>query len=491
MRRAGILLHPTSLPGSGPAGDLGSSAVEFLDWLVEAGCSVWQVLPLTPPGEHLSPYDSPSAFAGATELLSLERLVEDGLLARAEVEPPRSESNRVSQRLLARWHAPLVHLAARRAVLEAPGPIAAFRERNPWVEDFALYRTLCSAKGVRRWWELPPPLRDRQPDALARAREAHAAQIDGVVAAQWLFDRQWADLRAQAQQRGIRLVGDVPIFVAAGGVDAWVHRELFRWGADAHGRPRPDPVTGVPPDLFSDEGQIWGNAHYAWEVHRATGFAWWVRRFRRALELADEVRIDHFRGFCAAWEIPAGHRAPDGRWGPAPGRDLFAAVRDELGALPVVAEDLGVITPEVDALRDDLELPGMKVLQFAFDGGPDNRYRPHNWEGRRWFAYTGTHDLDTTVGWYRSLPVQVRRTFRLLTGSTGRHPAHDLVRYTWDSPADTAIAPLQDILELGSEARMNRPGRRRGNWRWRAHVLPDRATTRWLAELGRATGRTS
>lgn len=501
MRRSGILLHPTSLPGPGPCGDLGQGATDFLDWLATAGQTLWQVLPLVPPGGGFSPYDSPGALAVGTHLLSLEALVEDGLLQARELEGgPTWSADAVDVAAVREWKEPLVQAAAARCAAAAPARLDAFLQTHPWIADWALYQALTEVHGCRAgWWDLPPALRDRKPAALAQAADAHRAVVRRHAAAQLLVHAQWADLRRRAAERGIRIVGDVPIFVSGAGVDTWVHRDHFHWAPTPEG-PRPDPVAGVPPDYFSPTGQRWGNPMYAWDRHAADGYAWWRSRFRAVLGLVDAVRVDHFRGFAAAWAVPAS--APDattGTWTPGPGRALFDAVAADLradppagldpdGPLPIIAEDLGIITPDVHALRDDLQLPGMKILQFAFGGDHHHPFLPHTWTHDAWVAYTGTHDNDTVVGWYRQAPPQVQDHFRRYVGRDGHEPHWQLIRPLLSSVARWAIMPLQDILGLGDEARMNVPGEAEGNWCWRARGLPQDAAWR-LRELTELYGR--
>lgn len=488
MRTAGILLHPTSLPGAGPCGDLGDGALAFLDWLAAAGVRKWQILPLNPPGAGFSPYDSPSAFAGATHLLSLARLAADGLLDGVDLRPPPGDGARVNRAVLDGWHAPRVRIAAARLADGDPAALAAFEAANPWVADWALYKALVEAQGRPGWTGFDPAVQKRTPSALAAAREKLMPAVQQEVAAQLLFARQWAALRAAARERGVQIVGDVPIFVSSGSCDVWAHRRLFRGHAGADGW-RAEPITGVPPDYFSPTGQRWGNPHYAWAEHKRTKFAWWVARFRQVFSLVDVARVDHFRGFAAAWEIAAD--APDatgGRWAEGPGRALFDAVRAELGALPLIAEDLGLIDDAVHALRDGLGLPGMKILQFAFGGTNAHAFLPHTWAHPRWVAYTGTHDNDTALGWYRSAGARGQHRYRVYVGRDGAEPGWDLIRLAWSSVADTAVAPMQDVLGLGAEARLNTPGTATGNWEWRCTDLPGWAARR-LRDLAEAYGR--
>jgi 4-alpha-glucanotransferase len=492
MRRAGILLHPTSLPGSGPCGDLGAGAVRFLDWLHEAGCTTWQVLPLNPPGGGFSPYDSPSAFAVGTHLLSLEQLAEEGLLRPDEARWSGPRGDLVQVDALESWHAPLVARAAARFAVERPNDVEQFAAAHPWVRDWALFRALLRDKSVGSWTALSPGLRNRHPGTIAQARRRLHASISQEIAAQALVHRQWAVLKQAAGDRDIEIVGDVPIFVSGGGADVWASRDLFRGGTapdDPAATWRADPVTGVPPDYFSPTGQRWGNPHYAWDRHRETHFAWWVARFRAVLELVDVARVDHFRGFAAAWEIPSdAEDATAGAWAAGPGRALFDAVREGLGQLPLIAEDLGEITDDVHDLRDGLGLPGMKILQFAFGGDAHHPFLPHNWRHPGWVAYTGTHDNDTAMGWYQSTSERARHRYRVTAQRDGSEPGWDLTRLAWSSIAERAIAPLQDVLNLGTGARFNTPGTAVGNWTWRATSLPP-TTAHRLRELAWATGR--
>jgi len=491
MRRAGILLHPTSLPGGGPAGQLGDDAIRFLDFLEKAGCTLWQVLPLQPPGAGLSPYDSPSAFAMGTHLISLERLVDMGLLEGHELQPIPNRPDGVDRNALEHWHAPLVRRASERFAQRAPDDVNRFADTHPWVRDYALYQVLREHYEVDGWQHFPAALAARDADALAQARHTHRAAIDAGIAAQLLVRIQWKAVREAARARGIEIIGDVPIFVSGGGSDVWAHRHLFRGGPDPWtGGWRADPVTGVPPDYFSPTGQRWGNPHYAWDAHKADNFAWWRARFDNALELADHVRIDHFRGFAAAWEIGADtHDATQGSWGPAPGRALFASIREHLnGRLPFVAEDLGIITPDVEALRDDFGLPGMKVLQFAFGGGDIHPFLPHSYTTPNCMACTGTHDTDTAVGWYQSTDGRSQHRYRVYVGRDGSEPGLDLVRLAWASVARWAVAPLQDVFNLDASHRMNVPGTAIGNWLWRAPWLDYSAADR-LRTLTEAYGR--
>lgn len=491
MRRAGILLHPTSLPGGGPSGQLGPDVTRFLDFLAASGCTLWQVLPLQPPGAGLSPYDSPSAFAMGTHLISIERLIHDGLLHPNEIGDIPHRPYGVDQAALDRWHAPLVSRAADRYARNHPQALEAFAARHTWAPDHALYEVLREVHGVDRWQQFPADLAARAPEAITRAWEQHNDAIRARLAAQILVRNQWLDVRREANNRGISIIGDVPIFVSGGGSDVWAKRGLFRGGEDPrNGGWRADPVTGVPPDYFSPTGQRWGNPHYEWKAHQDSGFEWWRARIDNALELADHIRIDHFRGFAAAWEIPADTEdATQGHWGPAPGHALFSSLRDHLGGrLPFVAEDLGIITPDVEALRDHFGLPGMKVLQFAFGGGDLHPFLPHTYPHARWMACTGTHDTDTALGWYQTAGARAQHRYRVYVGRDGSEPGWDLIRLAWSSTAEWAIAPLQDVYNLDGHHRMNTPGTSTGNWLWRAPGLDFGAAHR-LATLTDAYGR--
>jgi 4-alpha-glucanotransferase len=495
-RGAGVLLHPTSLPGPGPRGNIGSRARQFVDFLAAAGQRWWQMLPVGPPGYGGSPYSALSAFAGAEELISPERLAEDGLVKRADTVTPRLEAVR----------------AARANFRDRGGPereaFDAFCEANrEWLDDFALFRALKRAHGDLQWTLWPPPLRDRQPAGLEVARRRLADEIDLHRFEQFRFDEDWAALRRHCARRGIGLMGDIPIFVAHDSADVWQHRELFH--LDPAGEPA--LVAGVPPDYFSTTGQRWGNPLYNWPRLRQSGYHWWIERFRAALARFDAVRLDHFIGFVRYWQIPAAKpTAASGKWVRGPGAGLFLALRAALGELPLIAENLGVVTPAVERLRRRLGLPGIRVLQFGFGSdSQSSQFLPHNYR-RRTVAYTGTHDNDTTVGWFgdpgspdhgRS-PEQTERerraalTYLGLDAGSGSGATGDIhwamIRALHASPANLAMVPMQDLLGLGSQARMNHPGRAEGNWTWR---MDEGALTPGLAarlrEMTRTYGRTS
>ena len=461
-REFGVLLHLTSLPGATEWGALGRAADHFLDWLTLAGAGVWQVLPLGPVGEDGSPYYARSTHAGNPRLIDVEALGGGAghLLQRGD-EPFRT------------WHARVLGAAAQAVVAGgAPEFLAWMTAQSFWLDDYTLSVALAEEQATSAWWQWPAALRDREAGALETARKRHAARRREVAAEQYLFHRQWRDLRTRAAARGIRLFGDLPMYLAPDAVDVWVHRDLFE--LDATGRPT--SVAGVPPDYFAVDGQRWGNPVYRWSEHRRTGFAWWLERLGAELELCDFVRLDHFRALESYWAIPAGASARDGSWRPAAGADLLTAARDRFGSLPIVAEDLGVITPPVDALRDAFALPGMRVLQFGFDGDASNVHLPHNWHGDV-VAYTGTHDNDTLAGWLGGLDPETRGRVRAYVGSDMLQEG--LLRILFGSVARLTVVPMQDLAGLGNEARMNVPGTVGDNWRWQldwATVPPDLAS---------------
>ena len=465
-RKSGILLHPTSLPGSGGIGSLGAEASAFIDFLAASGQSLWQVLPLGPTGHGNSPYSCYSAFAGNPLLVNFETLVEEGDLAAGECEDSGTKH---------RIDFPRVQRYKSRLLLKAADTFLArdddhrhdefrhFRETTPWLQDFALFMALKDHFSGACWNDWPADIRTRSPHALIEYAARLAHEVNLHCYSQWQFFRQWHRVKKYANHRGVEIIGDIPIFVACDSADVWSNPSLFK--LDELGDPT--VVAGVPPDYFSATGQLWGNPLYDWEALAQSGYAWWIERLRSSFGLYDIIRIDHFRGFAACWEVPAGEAtAVNGQWVDGPGEALFEAVEAALGKLPIIAEDLGVITPDVLELRDRFGFPGMKILHFAFDSGPDNPYLPHNIE-RSSVIYTGTHDNDTTVGWYSRLTDSERQRILHYLDSPGKTIAWDLIRAALASVADTAIIPLQDVLSLGSEAKMNAPGTVGGNWSWR------------------------
>ncbi len=490
-RHAGVLLHPTSLPGRFGIGDLGPDAHNFIEWLASAGQSLWQVLPLGPPGPGASPYSARSAFAGNALLISPEKLVADGLLEAGEIEdgPGNGGSDRVDFPAVAAWKAGLLRTAfGRFAGAGRWDEVADFEAANAdWLPDYALYEAV-RGEQPGAWWEWPEAIAGRDPAALDSARARLADDLRYQAFVQWLFARQWRSVRNHANERGVRIVGDIPIFVARDSADTWANRRIFK--LDSEGLP--EVVAGVPPDAFSETGQLWGNPLYLWDVLREDGYGWWARRLEKTLEMVDLVRLDHFRGFVAAWEVPyLEETAERGRWAPGPGREVFTALEARLGRLPILVEDLGVITEDVRRTRDELGYPGMKVLQFAFVDDARNPYLPHNIEANA-VVYTGTHDNDTTAGWAASLPPwQRQRVLAYTGGADGGDIVTGLIRMACASAARMAIVPMQDVLRLGSEARMNVPGVAGGNWSWRfqwSQVHHDHGA--FLRECAELYGRT-
>jgi 4-alpha-glucanotransferase len=474
-RSSGILLHPTSLPGRYGIGDLGVEARLFVDFLVAAGQTLWQVLPLGPTGYGDSPYQCFSARAGNPSLISLEGLVEKKWLdASALAGAPEFPEDRVDFEKLVPW---------KTAVLQSVTPRGAgfekFCEANQhWLDDYALFMALKAQHHGVAWNQWEPGARDRDPGALAKWRGRLEGRIESQKFLQFVFFEQWRELREYARERGVRIMGDLPIYVAHDSADVWAHPQYFQ--LDAQGNPT--VVSGVPPDYFSATGQLWGNPIYRWDALAQDGYGWWLDRFRAAFEMVDMIRLDHFRGFEAYWEIPASEpTAVNGRWVKGPGAALFRAAQSALGELPLVAENLGVITPEVEAIRHEFALPGMAVLQFAF--GTDAQaptFRPHNYP-REVVAYSGTHDSDTTMGWWLSKgrgestrsddDIRRERDYAMRYLNTdGREIHWVFIRTLLASVADTVLFPLQDVLGLGTEARMNLPATMGGNWRWRYRV---------------------
>ncbi len=474
-RSSGILLHPTSLPGPYGIGDLGPQAYRFVDWLSSTGCKLWQILPLGPTGYGDSPYQCFSAFAGNPYLISPDDLLAEGLVTQSDVDALKDlPASRVDFGALIPKKLDLL-LKAFQHFQADPGHLReAFdyfcAQNAAWLDDFSLFMALKESNGGGAWNGWDASLRARKKTALTKARKELAEDIMRHSFYQFLFFRQWEKLRAYAHEKEIQIVGDIPIFVAYDSADVWANPELFY--LDKQGNPT--VVAGVPPDLFSTTGQLWGNPLYNWEVHKKDGYAWWLSRVRAVLQTVDILRFDHFRGFAGYYEIPASHTtAEHGHWVPGPAKDFFRAVDKFLGdglvthgtGLPIIAEDLGVITPDVIELLNAFDLPGMKVLQFGFTG-PDNPFMPHNYVPNC-VAYTGTHDNNTAMGWYATAPESEKDFARRYLGVDGHDFAWDLIRAVWKSVAVFAVAPMQDVLGLGGEARMNFPSKLGGNWEWR------------------------
>jgi len=496
-RTSGLLLHPTSLPSPHGIGDLGPSARQFIDFLAAAGQGLWQMLPLGPTGYRDSPYQCLSAFAGNALLISPDELLRLGWLQDSDLEGrPDFPQEQVDFGSVAPWKSRLLESAwmgfVERASEGDRAWYAHFCEREAfWLDDYALYHALKTQHELRPWTDWEPALAQRDPVALAEWSERHRDAIELQRFIQYVFHRQWSALRDYARARGVRLIGDIPIFVAHDSSEVWTHPEWF----ELDERGNPTVIAGVPPDYFSTTGQRWGNPLYRWPVLAADGYRFWVERLRRALELVDLVRIDHFRGFAGYWEIPASEEtAINGRWVPGPGLELFQALKSALGEnLPLIAEDLGVITPDVESLRDTLGLPGMAVLQFGFedleDGFGGSYFLPHH-HRRQLAVYTGTHDNNTLLGWWSERTEPLRAQVLAYLNSDGRAVNWDCIRVALGSVADLAIFPMQDVLDLGSEACMNRPGTTEGNWVWRYRADQlDPAVAERLLRLSRLYGR--
>jgi 4-alpha-glucanotransferase len=468
-RRAGVLLHPTCLPSPHGIGDLGRPAHAYVDWLTDAGVGWWQILPLNPPGPGHSPYSATSTFAGNPLLISPELLVEDGLLSPDDLaDAPELPAEWVDFEAVAPWKRELLGRAFTRLRRQPDGladELETFRAANRgWLDDFALFAAVKRDLGGAPWYDWPDRLAAHDPAALEAWRTAHLDEVDLEVFSQLLFHRQWHGLREHAADVGVSILGDVPIFVAADSAEVWAHPELFLVGPDR----RPTAVAGVPPDYFSETGQLWGNPLYDWARMEADGFTWWIDRLRHTLDQVDMVRLDHFRGFAAHWEIPVDAEvASEGNWSPGPGKAFFDAVAAALGGLPFVAEDLGEITPDVVELRRELGLPGMAILHFGFSPEPRSFYIPYN-HVRDQVVYTGTHDNNTTLGWFlEDASDGERELVRAYTGRDGSEIHWDLIRVALSSVADLTVVPHQDLAGLGADCRMNTPGVADGNWVFR------------------------
>jgi 4-alpha-glucanotransferase len=470
-RASGLLLHVTSLPGPYGFGDVGPAALSWIDRLAHAGQSWWQSLPLGPSGYGNSPYQSLSSFAGNELLISPDWLIEDELLQASDCQTGVFPQDEVDYKAVIAFKQRLLEKAWTNFSAGARADLRAeyqqfLGEQTQWLEDYALFRALKTKFNAAYYLEWPAEFVERNSAALDRARRELAGQIGQTCFAQFLLFRQGQRLKAHAHGNGVRLIGDLPFFVSPDSSDVWAHPELFLLDE----RRRPRVVAGVPPDYFSAHGQLWGNPIYDWAALRESGYRWYIARLKSLLAHVDAIRLDHFRGFSAAWHVPPhAATAEPGKWVAGPGADLFDAVEKELGALPFIAEDLGLITPDVYALRDKLQLPGMRILQFAFDGDARNPYLPGNYVSNA-VVYTGTHDNPTTRNWFEELPDRQRQIFWKYLGRTGgesREAAPALMGLAWSSVAALSICPLQDLLNLGREARMNVPGRADGNWAWR------------------------
>lgn len=489
-RRSGVLLHITSLPGPHGSGDLGTCAHHFVDWLASAGQTLWQILPLTPAGAGNSPYQSPSAFAGHPLLVDLEDLVQHGWLpwqAHQGFDHHRCEFHRVAPHRMACLRTAWRGFQAQASDTDRAALHSFCQTHAHWLDDYALFMVLDTCHGGP-WPHWPTELAQRQPEALAAARAEATDAIGFWQFVQWRFWVQWQRLRQHAHSRGVHIVGDAPIFVAHHSADVWAHAGQFVLDDAGH----PTVVAGVPPDYFSATGQRWGNPLYRWEAMAHTGYRWWKDRLAHLFQLVDVVRLDHFRGFESHWEIPASEpTAMHGQWRPGPGLALFQALREELGPLPIVAEDLGLITEEVHRLRHDCGLPGMRIAHFAFGGDARNPYLPHRYDAHT-VAYTGTHDNNTTLGWWRHAPAPERQAVRRYMGpGMDTAPHWTLMRALSQSVANTVVFPFQDVLGLDETHRMNTPGHASGCWEWRFDwAQVDHQPATWLHAMAQAHGRT-
>ncbi|RLC98112.1 MAG: 4-alpha-glucanotransferase [Chloroflexota bacterium] len=468
IRSSGILLHPTSLPGPYGIGDLGPQARNWVDFLSKSGTGLWQVLPLGPTGFGDSPYQCFSAIAGNPYLISPDDLVEEGLLHPNDLTNiPDFPSGSVDFGNVIYWKMDLLHKSyeqfrhAGKKIHKEAGKF--YSEQEEWLNDYALFMALKEFHGGKPWASWPAIYRDRDPEALELFKEDRSHAVHRQKFYQYLFYKQWNKLKEYANQQGIKIIGDIPIFIAHDSADAWTNRDLLYIGDDG----QPTVVAGVPPDYFSETGQLWGNPLYRWDVHARDNYQWWIKRLKAVFSMVDIVRLDHFRGFANYWEIPAGEKtAINGRWVDGPGADFLTQVHAEFGKLPIIAEDLGEISPEVYKLRDQFNLPGMKILVFAFDSGETNEFLPHHYP-ENCVVYTGTHDNDTAVGWFKRIGEGEKTFAQRYLQTSGEDIAWDLIKAAWSSKAVYAISPLQDLLNLDNQARMNYPGNPQGNWKWR------------------------
>ncbi len=480
-RASGILLHPTSFPGPDGIGDLGPEAYQWIDFLKDSSTSLWQVLPLGPTGYGDSPYQCFSAFAGNPYLISPTLLLDQGLLTRADFsDRPAFPSDRVDYGSAIQWKISLLKRAFNRFSSSQDEEIITrftrFCEDNTnWLHDYAVFMAIKESQGGQSWLQWEKTLKMNEPGAVKKFAENNMHAIQEQQFRQFLFFEQWNSLREYAHANGVQVIGDVPIFVSMDSADVWSHRELFF--IDSNGNPT--YIAGVPPDYFSPTGQLWGNPLYNWKKHRDSGFAWWIDRMRASLRLFDWIRLDHFRGFAAYWKIKAGSPTAEiGIWEKGPGAALFTDLERALGHLPIIAEDLGVITADVVALRERFSFPGMCILQFAFGGDPADRFLPHNYVENS-VVYTGTHDNDTTLGWFTASGTAEREFCLKYLGRDGSNITADMIRTIWSSIAAFAVAPMQDFLNLDTQARMNYPSKADGNWCWR---MPANAASPDLAK---------
>lgn len=480
-RASGILVHPTSFPSRYGIGDLGDGAYQFIDFLVQSNQKLWQVLPMTPTGFGNSPYQAFSSFAGQPLIISPSLLLTKGLLKEDDItDIPEHNPKWIDYDLIIPWKIKLLRKAYHRfKQKKVPLEYLAFlKDEAHWLEDYALYMALKEDQKDQTWVDWDKKFKSLNNTMRKTCKKRFRDSIGFYYFMQYIFYSQWTDLRTYANERGIKIIGDLPIFCSIDSADVWANKELFELHKDGS----PINVAGVPPDYFSETGQHWGNPLYYWAAHKRTGYAWWIKRIQAQLRVTDYVRIDHFRGFESFWSIPASETtALNGKWIEGPGADFFQAVTNTMGdSLPIIAEDLGLITDDVYALRDEFNLPGMKVLQFAFDNPSDNPLLPHAFESANCVCYSGTHDNDTTAGWYHEASCESKDKARRYLNTDGNNISWDFIRACFGTVAHTAIVPIQDILSEGSDARMNRPGTATGNWSYRftADQLTDELTQR-------------
>lgn len=462
-RSGGIILHITSLPGKYGIGSLGKNAFEFIDFLSDAGQKIWQILPLGHAGFGFSPYQTFSAFAGYPLMIDLDDLVAEGLISKKEISAyPEREADRVNYKKIIDFKTKIFKHSFKNFTSTNEFDLFC-NKKSTWLEDYSLFVALKQNFGNISWCNWDKLIKLRDPDKLEEMREQLKKEIFYHKFLQFFFFKQWQKVKNYAQKKGIKIFGDIPIFISFDSADAWTKPEIFQFDEDRN----PIKVAGVPPDFFSKTGQLWGNPLYNWLELEEQDFAWWIKRFQAILELVDIVRIDHFRGFAEYWAIPAGEKtAINGKWEPAPGKKLFENIQKKMGELPVIAEDLGIITDNVIELRDRFNFPGMKILQFAFDSDLNNPYLPHNYP-ENCVVYTGTHDNDTTLGWYKKLDEKQRKRVDEYLNYKTIDICWQMIETAWKSKADIAIIPMQDLLGLDSSARMNTPGTSSGNWMWR------------------------
>lgn len=480
-------MHITCLPGKFGIGDLGQSAFEFIDFLSESGTKYWQILPLNPTGYGDSPYQGLSAFAGNPLLINPDSLAELHLLKTEDLSNlPILQKEKVNFNKVIRFKEKLFKKAYTNFYSDKKSQLKKYYEiykeaNQVWLEDYCLFMTIRENYHQASWKDWPEPLKFREPQAILFFEEQHTGEVEFHAFLQFIFHLQWQNLKEYSHNRGIHFIGDLPIFLGYDCADVWAHPDLFKLNNNLE----PQVVAGVPPDYFSPSGQLWGNPLYDWGKHRFNNYAWWIMRIRETLNYVDVIRLDHFRGFAGFYQIPTGAKnAGEGEWVTGPGSDFFNAIKTELGNMPFIAEDLGVITPDVIDLRDRFELPGMKILQFAFGGNAANDYLPHNYPANC-VAYTGTHDNPSSLGWYEKIASEIEKQFcRQYMGKTVENIPHAMIRAIWSSVAKLAIAPMQDVLALGANSRMNTPATTQGNWQWRMKpgVLNDEIKT-WLSEI--------